>query len=108
MALVVNKGALVVDCCELGSRSHVWSLTFVWDAFVHDITLVSFLSKLNGIAIHDSPHNSIKWNHNSNGIFFVKSFYMKLVSLASSPFYSFLEDPSKITWKSVAPLKTLF
>ena len=57
-----------------------------------DITLVSFLSTLNGIIVHDSPHDSVKWDLNSNGIFSVKSFYMKHVSLASLPIQLFSKD----------------
>jgi len=74
------------------------------------ITLVSFQAKLHGSAFYDSPHDSVKWDLNSNGIFFVKSFYMKLVPLVSSPIQLFPEDhfPCKIIWKSVAPLEVSF
>lgn len=75
-----------------------------------DITLVSFLSKLNGITINDSSNDSVKWDLNFNGIFTVKAFYMKIVSLASSPIQSFSEDhcPCKIIWKILAPLEVPF
>lgn len=88
-ALAVNKGASV-DYCEHVSGSRVWSTISIRDAFVDDITLVSFLSMFKGIIVHDSSHDSVKWDLNSNGIFVVKSFYMKPISLASSPIQSFL------------------
>jgi len=58
-ALAVNKDALVADYCEHVSGSHMWSPIFVRNAFVDDITLVSFLSKLYRIAVHGSPHDSV-------------------------------------------------
>ena len=65
--------------------SCVWSPIFVQDAFVNDGILVIFLSKSNGIIVQDSSHDLVRWDLHSNGIFAVKFFYMKLVSLASSP-----------------------
>lgn len=74
------------------------------------ITLVSFLSKLSGITAHDSSHDSFKWNPNCKGIFTIKSFYIKLVSLASYPIQPFSGDhfPCNIIGKSLAPLKVSF
>ena len=66
--LAVNLDSTVVDYCELVFRSLVWSLIFFQDAFVDDITLVSFLSKLNGIAIHHSPHDLVNRALNSSGL----------------------------------------
>ena len=73
----MNKDASIDDYCEHVSKSCVWSPIFVREALVDDITLVSFLSNLNGVIVHDSSHNPIKWDLNSKGIFTVKSFYIK-------------------------------
>ena len=82
--LAINIDASVDDHCEHVSRSHVGSPNFVRNAFINELILVSFLSKLNEIIVHDSPHDSVNRDLNSNGIFSTKSFYMELVSLASS------------------------
>ena len=57
-AFTANKDASFADYREQVSGSFVWSPVFVGDAFVHDLTLVSFLSMLNGITIQDSSHDS--------------------------------------------------
>ena len=83
----------------------MWSPIFVGNALVDVITLVSFLSKLNGIPTlfpyqkKDSSHDSVQWDLDFNGIFTVKSFYLKLVSLASSPIQSFSEE--HLPWKII-------
>ena len=59
---------------------------------MNDINLVSFLSKLHGITVHHSSYDSVKWDLNPKGIFTVKSFYMKLHSLASSHIQLFSVD----------------
>jgi len=45
---------------------------------LNGITLVSFLSMLNGITIQDSSNDSVRWDLMSKGIFTVKSYHTKL------------------------------
>jgi len=52
---------------------------------VDDTSLATFLNKLNEITPLNSP-NGVTWNLNSNRVFTVKSYYLKLLSYSSFAF----------------------
>ena len=84
----------------------VWSPVFIPDALVDETILATFLSKLSEIALHYSP-NAVAWDLNPKGFFTVKFYYLKRLSNSTFAMESrwLGQFPSKIIWKSLAPLK---
>ena len=75
-----------------------------------DASLVSLLIKLNGIPIGQSFVDSVIWYLNSKGCFTVKSYYVKIASVPSSPLHliSRMCFPWNLIWKSLAPFRVSF
>ena len=82
-ALAENKDESVVDYREQVFGSFVWAPIFTRDAFVDDLTLVSFLSILHGISILDCSHDSVRWKY---GIFCLRGSSLLSLTIRSSSF----------------------
>ena len=83
---------------------------FVQDRFVEDDTLVSLFNKLNDTKLEDSSHNMVKWDLDSKRDFTVKSYNLKLLFLNFPSLQFPIEGrfPSRLIWRSLAPLKVSF
>ena len=71
--------------------------------------MMSFLlafSNSKGLLLGESSLSSIRWDLNSNGVFNVKSYYLKLVCLHSSPIYSAFGN--SIAWMFIWKFSALF
>ena len=84
-AVAANKGPNSASYCKHVFGSCVWSPIFNWDALVDEATLISFLTKLNGISIRGSYFDLVRWDLKSKGIFTVNSYWMKHLPLPSTP-----------------------
>ena len=69
--------------------------------------MLAFSLSFNRVSVRESSFDLVRWDLNSKGIFTVRSYYMKFLSLLSLPLWPPLGERflQRLIWKSLIPFE---